>query len=629
MAAVPPQGSGAAKISEPIEYAPSTPAATHYNRAEPPPATLSALDQAVIAAVLEEAARAKIPAPAVDARLFRTCAELAQVVPENGVVPYHVVEFATQRHGIIEPYPHLLVVWGSLSEPAAIVAQLRPRFAEMFARGAPARLGVGQAVRTDNGEGAVVFALQASAVTITPIPRALPQGGSALITGKVEAPYRDIGVLVTDPSDQTESLPMTPELPAGEFKVELSCAGRRGRQQLEISAADHLGTTILANFPVWCGAEPPSSISVVPDADPAPATAGEAERRLFDRVNAERAHFGLPRLQWDELAARSARSHSEEMRRTQQVMGTSPSTGTGADRLRAVGRKSALALQNVARAYGVVEVHAGMMGTPSTNKAILSRAATHVGIGVVLGEQNGGRRELFVTEVFTRDNPKVDEAKAAEQLYALLSPDGKLPRVPEFDSVAQRVAKSLATGTPRERAWDPLAGELRALRKTYPKLGTIITAAADLSMLDLKAMVPGVVRGLGLGLAQGPHPEQGDGALWIVFVLDADGIGDPGVVAPTVLESNRISGQKIIPPDDETKVEMAQAGKTKLVAAYKLCIDTAGAVTVLQMLKPSGFPTYDAKLQREMRLWRYTPFTVDGVAKPVCTSVTFIYQQRN
>lgn len=80
------------------------------------------------------------------------------------------------------------------------------------------------------------------------------------------------------------------------------------------------------------------------------------------------------------------------------------------------------------------------------------------------------------------------------------------------------------------------------------------------------------------------------------------------------------------------RLGVGQAVRTangKLVTAYKLCIDTAGAVAVVEMLKPSGFPMYDAKLQREMRLWRYTPFTVDGVAKPVCTSVTFIYQQRN
>lgn len=96
-------------------------------------------------------------------------------------------------------------------------------------------------------------------------------------------------------------------------------------------------------------------------------------------------------------------------------------------------------------------------------------------------------------------------------------------------------------------------------------------------------------------------------------------------IAPSALEQLRIAGQKFIVPDDETMAEIDQAGRPKLVTTYKLCIDTAGSVAVLDMLKPSGFPAYDAKMQREMRAWRYRPYTVDGVAKAVCTSIIFIY----
>ena len=43
----------------------------------------------------------------------------------------------------------------------------------------------------------------------------------------------------------------------------------------------------------------------------------------------------------------------------------------------------------------------------------------------------------------------------------------------------------------------------------------------------------------------------------------------------------------------------------------------------------SGFPAYDQKIQREMRNWKYRPFMVNGKAAPVCTAVTFIYQQKS
>jgi periplasmic protein TonB len=103
----------------------------------------------------------------------------------------------------------------------------------------------------------------------------------------------------------------------------------------------------------------------------------------------------------------------------------------------------------------------------------------------------------------------------------------------------------------------------------------------------------------------------------------------PAVVAPTALEQMRVAGEKLIVPDDVTKTEISRSGKSKLVTTYKICINVNGDVSQVNMLKSSGFPSYDSKIQREMRGWKYRPFSVDGQAKPVCTSVTFIYQQKN
>src|SRR5262249_27331865 len=44
----------------------------------------------------------------------------------------------------------------------------------------------------------------------------------------------------------------------------------------------------------------------------------------------------------------------------------------------------------------------------------------------------------------------------------------------------------------------------------------------------------------------------------------------PQVVAPTVLEGYRIAGEKNIVPDDPTKLDIAKAGKTKIVGSFKL-----------------------------------------------------------
>ena len=478
------------------------------------------LGEAAIKAVTEAARKAGLEPPFADERLFRACEELAQIVPEEGVVAYRVVEFAMHRQGLIEPSPHLLVVWDDLDDPALIIKQLQPAFADMFARGATTRMGIGAALRNDKGEGAVVFALQSSAVTTSPIPRWLPSGSSARFEGKVSPPFRDPELLITSENGDTRRVSVGARRASGEITAEISCSGRKGRQQVEINASDSHGSTVLANFPVWCGEEPPTSIQVASaHADPAPTTATEAERRLLALVNGDRRRAGLAELQWDDAVAAVARRHSAEMRRTQVVAHLSPTTGSAADRVRAAKLKSSMVLENVARAYGVAEAHAGLMDSPGHRLNVMSPLATHLGIGITLGELVSGRPEMFVTQVFTRVNPPIDEADTAAALHLMLSPRGTMPRAPALDRIAQKVAANLARGTPRERAWEPVAAEIAALGKTYRKVNSVITAVADLSTAEPATLMSSPAHEIGVGVAQGPHPEIGDGAIWLVLLL--------------------------------------------------------------------------------------------------------------
>lgn len=99
---------------------------------------------------------------------------------------------------------------------------------------------------------------------------------------------------------------------------------------------------------------------------------------------------------------------------------------------------------------------------------------------------------------------------------------------------------------------------------------------------------------------------------------------EPLNAPPSVLETNRMSGDKNILPDDETKLAIAKAGG-RVVGSFKLCLDTAGAVSSVKPLKSTGFSAYDEKILRDIRTWTYLPYTHDGKVVPVCTAVTFIF----
>jgi uncharacterized protein YkwD len=509
-----------APVTGPVTFAPASEPATRYNESPRPPPH-DPLADAVIAAVRDAATLAGLRPPVPDARLFRACAELAEIVPEEGVVGYTLVEFALQRNGIIEPSPHLLVVWGAIDAPQPIIEQLQPRLAEVLAGGATARLGVGAAKRSADGTGVVVFALQGSGVTTAPIPREVAAGASVVIDAVVDPRYHDPEMFVTHDDGSTQRLELRPGRPAG-FTSEVACATHRGRQQVEITASDAAGATVLANFPLWCGTAPPTSVTVDPADDEAPVTTPEdAEQRVLASVNRERVAAGIPALLWDDRLAAVARGHSEEMRRTHIVAHISPVTGSAADRVRAAKIKTGVVLENVARAYGINEAHRGLMNSPGHRTNILSAAATRIGIGVAFGDDVSGRREVFVTQVFTRVPPKLDRTAAIETLrqkLAALRPG--LTAQPALASLAQETADALAAGEPRDAAHERTTRKLQALGRSYQRFSSVITAAVDLEGLDGGGLLEDVTADeVGIGVAQGPHPELGDNAIWIVMLF--------------------------------------------------------------------------------------------------------------
>jgi protein TonB len=102
----------------------------------------------------------------------------------------------------------------------------------------------------------------------------------------------------------------------------------------------------------------------------------------------------------------------------------------------------------------------------------------------------------------------------------------------------------------------------------------------------------------------------------------------PQNVPPTMLEGSRIAGEKQIVPDDVTRTEIQRSGKDKIVGSFKLCLTVGGEIQSVTMLKSTGFPDYDSKIQTKiLGEWRYKPYNVNGKAVPVCTAVTFIYNQ--
>lgn len=513
------RGGGGNQSGGPVTFAPTSEPARNYNEPLQEPAH-TPLGDALLVAIKEAAAKANVAPPIADARLFRACAELAEVVPEDGLIAYSVVEFALQRHGIIEPSPNNIIVWGEVDKPDKIIEQLKPRLVESLGDGTMKRVGIGAARRNADGWGAVVFTLQQSGVATAPIPRSVADGGSFLLDAVVDAHFRDPELFITREDGSTERIAITNGR-SGAFKANIACGKHKGRQQIEITASDAAGSTVLANFPVWCAAEPPPAITIEPPQhDDIVVTADEAEKRLLALMNRDRQAAGLPALLWDDRVASVSRAHSEDMRKTKIVAHISPTTGSAADRVRVAGIKTAVVLENVARAYAIGEAHAGLMNSPGHRANVLAPAATHVGIGVVLGEEVSGHREMFLTQVFIRIPPKVEVKDAADIVRERIDRVRPVVVNAKLQGVAQELAEGLAAGKSRDSLWPGARKKLDQGNTTWARVGSVVTAVADLDTLDGKQLVGDYKPDdIGVGIAQGNHPEIGERAIWIVILM--------------------------------------------------------------------------------------------------------------
>ncbi len=483
----------------------------------------SELEAGVLAAVRPVAGQVGVAVPELDPRLSAAASELARVAPANSQIGYPLVEFAMQRNGIIEPSPHLIMIWGQNGDgPAEVIDSLSERLSEILAtRTAPhTRFGVGSAERAGD-EVCFVVAFQASYVDTHPIPRSVSLGKALKISGSVRTPFKAPKVFVSRPGREVDS-PKVLERGQGKFSAEVRCGQVAEKHQIEITASNPSGSTVLANFPIWCGSPPPMEFvyrATTDHTDPV-ATEAEAVERMLELLNRDRRQAGLPALKTDARLQQVAHGYSTEMLQTGRVAHVSPTSGSAADRVDRAGIRSTIVLENVARAYGVAQAQAGLMNSPGHRANILSKEASHVGIGVVFGAKTAGGSEFFVTQLFARVPTDMDASQAVRVVAKSVVRARPLSLDPALSKIAEGFATRLARGDSTKAVERWAGAQLRSIRASYLSVSTLATAVADVEAFNPSGELRSVKSShFGVGVAKGQHEVMGAGAYYIVLLL--------------------------------------------------------------------------------------------------------------
>jgi len=378
--------------------APSGPGASVYSTKVEPPILGDALC-GQIAAEIDNSRRRLGQAPLVrDGRLDRVAHDIARATGGRRALPPDAVAFLLWHYGIVEPEPNLFLLRGDDGAEGSALASLKAQSAGAPAAAEWRRLGIG--VQREIGQWSAVVVLQDKNLDIEAVPRQWRQGGQTLVAGRIRAVFRSPEVLVTPPHGAVERPPVTRRHDG--FVTRVPCNRGEGTYQIEISALDDRGPRVLANFPVYCGTEPPGTIPVAAEAAPSVRNPAEAERQLLELLDRDRKQAGLPALVRDPRLSAVARRYSREMAETGEVAHFSPRTGSVVDRVRVAGvtPPPTILAENVGSAASAADAELAFMSSPGHRDNILQPEVTHVGVGVVAGREEGGVVALYFTQIF-------------------------------------------------------------------------------------------------------------------------------------------------------------------------------------------------------------------------------------
>jgi uncharacterized protein YkwD len=497
-------------------------AATHYSSDPGPGEALRGPHAVRVGRGIARAASQRKADLTPDPRL----AELAAWVAERrnvhgGPPPAPVLELWTRHLGLYEPMPVVL----ALTQPDA--ASIEDRVAQGIIELMPQLrfTHYGAVTLDDSGVVYVVLVLSWRFATLDPVPRTIAPGARLAVSGRLLPEMDGAQMVVTFPDGSSER----GELASGpRFALPVETRGS-GEHKVELLSNSRLGSTVVANFPLFVGV--PVRTSVVLDAPPpgeGRLDAVAAQERLLELINADRERARLPPLALHAELNDVALKHSEDMHANGFVGHTSPTTGGPPERVQRAGIRTPLVLENAGRGYSPSEVHRGLMDSPGHRANVLSADATHVGIGVRV-EREEDRNAYLVTQVFVRLAQPLDVDDAPDDLLEAINRERERRRLEELDQdealsalcgTAAREYFTAPSGRTRQQMVEQLNRRAAGRQGRYSKMAALLTVVTSLEeAAAIDALLDPAARAVGIGVAQGTRADTIEDAIAVVVLI--------------------------------------------------------------------------------------------------------------
>ncbi|MGM0575255.1 MAG: CAP domain-containing protein [Myxococcota bacterium] len=283
----------------------------------------------------------------------------------------------------------------------------------------PPRVGIGESWSLGRPPRRHVAALVAHGeLGLDPVPREVPASSTVRVSGTLPDSVAELEVLAMDPDLEVREVPV--DVSGTMFRADVPTGETPGPLAVELIARAGSGPEPLAQLDLHVDEAVPERIRTTwPPDESDVEDAAAAEELAFDLVDADRARFGLPPLERDPRLDAVARAHSADMAENGFFGHVSPTTGSVSDRLGAVGYKSGMHAENIARNDTIHDAQSGLMRSIGHRRNILSPEATRVGVGVVATRAHGPR-QWVLTQVFAKPSPVIEPEVARRKVLDAL-----------------------------------------------------------------------------------------------------------------------------------------------------------------------------------------------------------------
>jgi uncharacterized protein YkwD len=431
-------------------------------------------------------------------------------------VPQVVSRAVAWHFGLATPFEHVLIQTIDTEDSTKIglaTVDAVSRFAE---NGTHPRFGLATTrLRRDSTRIALV--LYDAEVEFGEVPRQLPAGGKATLTGTLPEGLTHVHAFVGGPAGDLHSY----EPKGTSLEVELTCGEKPGLILAEVRGEEDGLSRSVASFPLACGVEPPNAVAIPPAPVKGKVDTAAAEKRLFDLINAERQKASLPPLALDPAVEAVARSVADDY--LKQAQGQAPSFNLD-EALKKAGVGTLLVLQNPMAAPSVEDIHALVMMNATNRSNLLSSQVTHAGVGMVQTVVANGFTLLYASELFVREQAKVDTKEVQQELYAAIAKrreagrSAALVKDPLLEEVAEGLAQELAAsgGTPPKARESAIVAPLY---KPFRVVNIMSGVKSDPLEFAEESAIAGEAQAVGVGVAQGDNPNFGKNSIYVVAIV--------------------------------------------------------------------------------------------------------------